>query len=171
MQEVADALLSDDPPPSEAVTAAPGTMPKARRGDARPARLTSSTYNTMGSAGLATVVLTREFAKRPAVTVMLIEGANNGPSDFKVTRYLKNIGTDGSPVWAEWTDADAGVTPIKALEIYGYRIRAMPALDLSGIILIGPLLTALGAISGYAPYAAIAAGTKFTTIALASSEP
>lgn len=171
MQQIVDAILSDDPPPSEAVAADPGTMPKARRGDARTKRLTSSTYNSVGLAGLTTVIFTRGFTKRPAIDCLLIEANDNGPYCFTARRYLKNTGTDVAPVWATWTDADLGVAEITAVELYGYRIRSLPTLNLGGIVLIGPLLTALGILSGYTPYEALATGTKFTTIALASSEP
>lgn len=178
---VTAALLSDDMPPSEAVAATPGAAPKARRADARPARLTSSTFNTVGANGLTTVVFTRPFDKRPGVDCLLVESAEAGPYCFTTRRYLKNTAPAGQPVvWAEWTDADAGTAQIGAVELLGYRINGRtPTVNFTLFTVLTFVLTGVNSalqgivdgLSNKSTYTYIAAGTKFTCIAVASSEP
>lgn len=176
---VAQQILADDPPPSEATTPTAGTAPKARRHDARNMRLTSSTYHpASGANGTTRVVFTRPFAKRPNVDGTVIEKADNGPVTFKVVQYLKS---DGSGGYVEWTDADQTVgIAIVACDLFGYRVNpntptaSFTLLTLTTFLFSGvnaALTQIVNAVSGKPTTTPLPQGTPFTCLAVASSEP
>lgn len=139
-------LLSDSPPMGEAGVAAAGTANQAPRYDHRHPRLSSSTNATTNASGEQTVVFTRTFDTMPSVIITAIENSTTPAPSFKVKAFQTNAG-------GKYT----GCT------IYGSRERALPSL--SGILLVGPLITAL---AGYLP-SEPAANTQFTIVALQAS--
>lgn len=151
------ARLSDAAPMSEAKTAAAGSAQTAPRADHQHARLTSATTHTTDANGKRTVMFTRTFTSQPVVMCDQVEAADNGPVTFKTESFLDDTGQP----WA------AG-KPYGGAIVYGYRTRDMPTLNLGGIVLIGPLLTALGVLSGYRPYVA-AANVGFSCLAIMQS--
>jgi len=160
---VAAALLSDTPPIAEATTPAAGAGPKASRYDHLHPRLSSAQSGTLDGNGQATVIFTRTFTAKPAVTVLAVEDDTNPVPRFKVRRWLK---ADGSA----WVSG-----PYGGCVIYGDRARVLPTItQLNGgiIVLLASLITALNTIlaqlSGYAPYVP-AASVEFSLIALQPS--
>jgi len=139
------AILSDAPPMGEAGTPSPGIAAQATRQDHRHPRLSSSTSGTTNGSGEATVVFTRTFDTQPSVIPCAIENNTNPVPAFKVKAFQMNAG--------KYT----GCT------IYASRARALPAL--SGILLVGPLITAL---AGFLPEEP-AANMGFTIVALQAS--
>lgn len=181
VNQVATEILADDPPPTEAVAAKAGVAPKARRRDAQSARLTSSTYDEFTTPGSARVMFTRNFMRRPGCVFTAVESADNGAPVIVVRQYLKNTAADGQPaVYAAWGDADQDVNPIVGCDAYGYRINprtptvpAQPVLNLLSFVfgtVQGLLDNITNTISNKPTTTPIAAGTKFTTIAVASSQ-
>lgn len=85
---VISVLFSDTTPTPESRVPAPGTMPKASRGDHVHERLTSTASGTLGSAGEATITFTRNFPTKPAVTVLLVEATDGMPVSFKVKSWI-----------------------------------------------------------------------------------
>lgn len=161
---VAAALLSDTPPVAEATTPAAGDGSKASRFNHLHPRLSSAQSGTLDANGQQTVIFTRTFSSKPAVTVLAIEDDTNPVPRFKVRRWLK---ADGS-AWASGS-------PYGGCIIYGDRARVLPTLtQLNGgiIVLLSSLITALNSIltqlSGYAPYVP-AANVEFSLIALQPS--
>lgn len=145
------------PPLSEATGAATGTTLLVPRADHQHPRLTSATSGTTAGDGRATVNFTRTFSAQPIVMTQAVEAIDNGPVTFKVESFLDDTG-------AAWTSGK----PYGGAIIYGYRHRALPTLNLGGIVLIGPLITALGILSAYSPF--IAAGNVgFACIAVQAS--
>lgn len=130
-------------------------------------RLTSTTPQLSGANGQTTITFTRGFSKEPGSTFTVIEANTNPVPDFKVMKWLRKDGAD----WVSTADQTVDANQIWGCVVYGQRARANPVLNLGGIVLIGPLLTALGVLSGYAPYAPLETGTKFTAIIIASSQP
>lgn len=151
--QLVTALLSDSMPMEEGTAGAAGAQAKASRGDHSHKRLTSTATGNLDGSAQATIMFTRTFSKKPAVTALAVEDNANPVPRFKVRRWLK---ADGQP----WTAGE----PYGGCVIYGDRARALPTL--SGILLIGPLITAL---AGFLPYEA-AAGAEYSIIALEASQ-
>jgi hypothetical protein len=139
------ALLSDAPPMGEAGTPAAGTGSQATRNDHRHPRLSSSTSGTTDANGEATIVFTRTFDTQPSVVPCAVENNTNPVPAFKVKAFQTNAGK------------------ITGCTIYASRSRALPALG--GILLIGPLISAL---AGFLP-SEPAANMNFTIVALQAS--
>lgn len=150
-------MLGTGMPQSEAGTATPGTQDKLAREDHVHKRLTSATVHTTAANGKQTVMFTRTFDVQPVVMCDLVEVPDNGPVTFKVESWLDDTG-------AAW----ALGKPYGGAVVYGYRTREMPTLNLAGIVLIGPLLTALNVISGYKPYVG-AGNVGFSCLAIQQS--
>lgn len=163
--QVAALMLSDATPVAENKAPSPGTAPRATREGHTHPRLSSVTTQPTGANGTTRVTFTRTFDKMPCVVPILIEATDNGPCEFKVLKFLRSDGTD----WNSNDDQTNTANQIAAVDLYGYRLRAMPTLNLAGIVLIGPLLTALGVISGFKPYEPLASGITVLCLALASS--
>lgn len=136
-------MLSSINPVSEKTAPSPGDMEVGARSDHVHPRLTSATMHNLGETGEATVTFTRPFAGLPAVTCLLYEATNSQPVVFKVKDWVRN------------GDAYTGCT------IQGFRASLLPAL--SGVLLIGPLITAL---ANYNVFGGSAAGAQFCCIAL-----
>lgn len=161
-----NARMSDATPKTEATGGAPGAAMSIPRDDHQHPRLTSTTVQTSGANGQTTITCTRGFSRKPSPTFTVTEDNANPVPDFKVLRWLRQ---DGQP-WVEGADQTATANQIWGAVVYGQRARANPILNLGGIVLIGPLLTALGVLSGYAPYAPLEAGIEFGAIIVASSQ-
>ena len=163
---VLDSRISNSTPLSEATGGNPGATGLVPRADHQHPRQTSTTTQSSTANGLTTVMFTRFFNKEPGATCMVIETAVNGPTTFTVRKWLRGDGAD----WVEGSDQTVEANQIKGCVFYAYRHRSLPTLNLSGILLIGPLLTALGVINNFAPYAPLEAGVKFSAIVVASSQ-
>ena len=179
MNVLTAALLSDDPPPGEAVNATPGTANKARRRDARDKRLTSSGMQTVGANGLTRILFTRTFDKPCHVEGTVVESADNGVPSFVVRQYLKNTGTDVAPVYVERKiDGSDDLSLIVGCDLYGYRVNPVtPTATFTILTLATFLFTGVNAalnqvvnsISGKPTNTPLAQGTVFTYFALAQS--
>lgn len=139
-------ILSDTPPMGEAGTPNAGTATKATRQDHQHPRLTATATGTLNASAQADIVFTRSFTSKPAVTVLAVENNTNPVPRFKVQSWV--------------IDGQGKYTGCK---IYGDKARALPAL--SGILLVGPLITAL---AGFLPYEP-AVGAEYSLIALQPS--
>lgn len=159
--------MSNATPMSEATGGSAGAAQSIPRDDHQHPRLTSTTPQLSGANGQTTIAFTRGFTKEPGSTFTVIEANTNPVPDFKVMRWLRKDGAD----WVSTADQTVDANQIWGCVVYGQRARANPVLNLGGIVLIGPLLTALGVLSGYAPYMPLETGTKFTAIIIASSQP
>jgi len=141
---VPDALvLADTLPKAETKTPTAGTMPMAPRADHQHPRLTSASNHTLGSDGFVDVIFTRTFDQEPAI-VCLALGSSDPVPDFTATPVKTGD---------VWTGA----------RIYGERKRALPLL--TGLVLIGPVVTALAGFKPWEP----AAGARVSVIALQAS--
>lgn len=141
------ALLTNQPPPQEGVAAAAGAGNAASRDDHIHPRLSSATIATLGGAGEVTLAFSRVFTAMPVLACLPIEAADNQPVLFKVKTWTQ--------------DAQNNYT---GCTIKGYRSSILPAL--SGIILIGPLISAL---ANYNVFGGSAAGVQFCCLAIQPS--
>lgn len=164
MAAIQAGLLSDTTPLAEATAPAAGAGDKASRFNHLHPRLSSAQSGTLDANGQQTVIFTRTFTAKPAVTVLAVEDDTSPVPRFKVRRWLK---ADGSS-WASGS-------PYGGCVIYGDRARVLPTItQLNGgiIVLLSSLITALNTIitqlSGYAPYVP-AANVEFSLIALQPS--
>lgn len=162
-----NARMSNATPMSETTGGASGAAVSIPRDDHQHPRLTSTTPQVSGANGQTTIMFTRGFDKRPGTTFTIVENNTNPVPDFKVQKRLRKDGQD----WVSTSDQAIDANRIWGCVVYGQRARANPVLNLSGIVLIGPLLTALGVLSGYAPFTPLEAGIDFSAIAVASSQP
>jgi hypothetical protein len=137
-------ILTTTPPPSEATAAKVGSGTTAAREDHQHPRLTSATVQALDANSEAVITFTRIFAKTPAVTCLLYESTDNQVVTFKVKS------------WAN--DANGNFT---GCTIKAYRSQILPAL--TGILLIGPLITAL---NNFNVFSGSASGANFSCIAL-----
>lgn len=153
--QVAAALLSDSMPMEEGTAPAAGALGKASRGDHAHKRLTHAGAITLDGTAHATVMFSRTFSKEPGLTGTPIEDNTSPVPRLKARRWLKADGTT-------WVDGQGQA--IAGAYLYADRARSLPAL--SGILLVGPLITAL---AGYLPFEP-AAGARFTLIAVESSQ-
>lgn len=144
---VMEAILSNNPPPGEGVSSSSGNGGRASRDDHKHPRLSSSTVQSLNGSGEAIITFTRSFTSMPAVTCLLYESSELQPVVFKVK------------TWAQ--DGNGNYT---GCTIKGYRSSLLPAL--SGIVLIGPLVTAL---ANFNVFGGSAAGAQFCCIALQPS--
>lgn len=137
-------LVSTSPQP-EVTGGSAGAMEAASRGDHQHPRLTSSTRVVLDANGMVTVVYTRSFVAKPAITVTAIN-----PSGRAVMLEIVNdVVTNGL---------------YTGCVLKGYRSQLLPSL--SGILLIGPLLTALG---NFDVVGGSAAGVEVNVIAIQAS--
>lgn len=83
-------FLSSSAPMPEANSPAAGTGTQASRNDHTHPRLTSTATGTLNSSGEATITFTRVFSAKPAVTIILVESADNQPVIFKVKTWTQN---------------------------------------------------------------------------------
>lgn len=154
--QVAAVLLSDSMPMEEGAAGAAGSLGKASRGDHAHKRLTATAPVTLDGTGHDTIrPFSRTFAKEPGITGLPIDDSAAPVPRLKVRRWLK---ADGST----WTEGSAD--PIAGCVVFGDRARALPALG--GILLVGPLITAL---AGFLPYEP-AAGARFSLIVVEASQ-
>lgn len=140
-------VLSSNKPVPEGVDPSVGQSDKASRGDHVHPRLSSATVAALDAAGTATVMFTRPFSTTPCVQCLLVENADAQPVIFKVQSWVK--------------DSSGNFT---GCVLKGYRSSILPAL--SGILLIGPLLTALG---NYNVFGGSAANAQFCCLAIQPS--
>lgn len=146
-QEQLRAILTNIPPVAEGVAPVPGTGTMASRDDHMHPRLSSATVSTLDSTGAATVMFTRLFTTTPCVQCLLVEATDSQPVIFKVQSWVK--------------DASGNFT---GCVLKGYRSSILPSL--SGILLIGPLLTAL---ANYNVFGGSAANAQFCCLAIQAS--
>src|SRR5438067_5995410 len=140
-------VFSDATPAPEATAGAAGTVDAAARGNHTHPRLTSATVQALDTNGLATITFTRKFTALPAVTCLLYEAGAAQPVVFKVQNWIQ--------------DANNNYT---GCVIQGARASVLPAL--SGILLVGPLISTL---ANYNVFGGSAAGAQFCCIALQPS--
>lgn len=133
-------ILSNNPPPTEAVTPAAGAGTKAARDDHKHPRLSSAVVTTLGPQGEVDVVFTRSFSVMPAVNCLLIETPDNQPVVFKVKS------------WARSGPDYIGCT------IKGYRMQTLP-----------PVLTLLTQLLSFNIAGGQAAGAQFCCVAIQPS--
>jgi len=144
---VAKALLTDAAPSAEVTTAQAGMMDKGSRGDHKHPRLTSVTWGVLNASNEATITFTRTFADKPGLDCMYEELADNPPISFKIKSWIQDGGGNYT-----------------AVVLKAYRGQLLPSL--SGILLIGPLITAL---SGFNIFGGSATGISFSCIAVQKS--
>jgi hypothetical protein len=140
-------LLTNIDPAPEAVAAMPGTGQMASRDDHKHARLSSATVSTLNASSEATVSFSRTFAAVPCVQCMLVEAADNQPVVFKVKQWVQ----------------DAQSNYIGCI-VRGYRSSILPSL--SGVLLIGPLISAL---ANFNVFGGSASGAQFCCLAIQPS--
>lgn len=141
------ALLSNDPPPSETVSPLAGAGGMASREDHRHPRLSSATIQTLNASSEATITFSRTFSTMPAVVCLLYEASDSQPVVFKVKSWTQ--------------DAQGNYT---GCVIRGFRSSILPSL--SGILLIGPLISAL---ASFNVFGGSAAGAQFCCLAIQPS--
>lgn len=134
------ALLSNNPPPSETVASAPGAGSMAARDDHKHPRLSSATVSVLGANGEVAIVFTREFTAMPAVTCLLVEAADNQPVVFKVKNWTMN-----GPNYA-------------GCVIKGYRMQTLPS-----------VLTLLTQLISFNIAGGVAVGAQFCCLAIQPS--
>lgn len=139
--------LSNDLPAPEKTDPVPGNADAGARADHVHPRLTSATVQTLGADGVAQVMFTRSFTGLPAVTCLLYEATTAQPVVFKVRDWIQ--------------DANSAYV---GCNVQGYRSSVLPAL--SGILLVGPLISSL---ANYNVFGGSAAGAQFCCIALQPS--
>lgn len=132
-------------PKSETVGGAAGAMNAASAADHQHPRLTSVHRVVLAANGTATVAYTRTFDKKPGIVLTAI----NPTGRVVALEVVTDTGADGA-----WT----GCT------IRGVRSQVLPSL--SGILLIGPLLTALG---NFDIFGGSAAGVDVSVVAVQQS--
>lgn len=116
--------LASSMPLSESKIPVIGAGEAAARNDHQHPRLTSTTLATLDANNEALVTFTRTFTGKPGLSCMFEESADGMPISFKVKSWV----TDGSGLYT-------------GCVIKGYRATLLPTM--SGIILIGPLISAL----------------------------
>lgn len=146
-QEQLQQILTNIAPSSEAVAAGPGTGNMASRDDHKHPRLSSATVSTLNASSEATLSFSRAFTTVPCVQCLLIEAADNQPVVFKVKSWVQ--------------DAQNNYT---GCVIRGYRSSILPSL--SGILLIGPLISSL---ANYNVFGGSASGAQFCCLAIQPS--
>lgn len=145
--EALQRLLANDPPVSEANAPAVGIAGMAAREDHKHPRLSSATQSTLNASSEAVLTFTRVFSAMPVVTCLLYENADAQPVVFKVKSWTQ----DGQGNYTGCT-------------VKGYRASILPAL--SGILLVGPLISAL---ANFNVFGGSAAGAQFCCLALMPS--
>ena len=164
-QAAVAAMLSNDPPKSEAKVATAGAAPKATRDDHQHPRLTSATTATTDANGQATILFTRTFTAMPSIDLCALEDNANPTPGMKVRRFLK---TNNTSTWSEG-DTD----PVTGCVVYASRTIALPQMTaITGITLVTTLVpvlnTLFAGLSGFLPTAP-AGNLKFTIIAVQTS--
>ena len=139
-------LLTNSPPVREGVTPDVGVGQTASRDDHIHPRLSSATVAQLDGNARATVTFTRSFTTTPCVQCLLVEGADSQPVVFKVE---------------SWVMTGALFT---GCVLRGYRSSVLPAL--SGILLVGPLISAL---ANYNVFGGSAANAQFCCLAIQPS--
>lgn len=154
-------VISSAAPKPEAKTPVAGTMNQVPRADHQHPRLSSATTGTLKAGGVDTIVFTRTFDVKPAVTILQIEAADNQPVVFKVVSWT--------------TTGTAGVDLLyTGCVIKGYRSQALPqqtqlnVLALLGAV-IGGVNALLSSISSFNIFGGSAAGVEYSLIALQPS--
>lgn len=141
-QAVVNLPFSDATPMPESKTGTPGVQAVAVRAGHEHPRLTSATTgHVLDAAGEATIVFTRSFTGKPAVTYMLDEPTEQGPVIIKVKTWTQ--------------DANGAYT---GCVVKGYRGQSLPA-----------SLTLLTALVSFNVFAGSTTGAAFTFIALQRS--
>lgn len=141
----AAAMLSDVAPVPEAVVPVPGQMGKSSRADHKHPRLTSAGRVVLAADGTATVTYSRSFTTKPAIN-------------------LTAINPTGRAVQLEVVSDTKTGALFTGCVVKGYRSQLLPSLG--GIVLLGPLLTALG---NFDVLGGSAAGVEVSVIALEAS--
>jgi hypothetical protein len=140
------AILTNTPPAAEGVAPVVGAGSSASRDDHIHPRLSSATVSSLDSTAHATVMFTRTFTTTPCVQCLLVETPDGQPVIFKVESWVMNGALYSGCV------------------LKGYRSSILPSL--SGILLIGPLLTAL---ANYNVFGGSAANAQFCCLAIQAS--
>lgn len=146
-QEQLRNILTNTAPVAEGVSPQPGMGTMASRDDHMHPRLSSATVGTLDSNARATVTFTRAFTNTPCVQCLLVENADAQPVVFKVESWVK--------------DANGNFT---GCVLRGYRSSVLPAL--SGVLLIGPVISAL---ANYNVFGGSAANAQFCCLAIQPS--
>lgn len=141
------ALLSNTAPTPEATAPAAGSGGMASRDDHKHPRLSSASVSMLNASGEAAMTFSRSFTAMPAVMCLLIEAADSQPVVFKVKTWTQ--------------DAQNNYT---GCTIKGSRSSILPAL--SGILLIGPLISSL---ANFNVFGGSAAGAQFCCVAIQPS--
>ncbi len=125
----------------------PGNTFLASRANHAHERLSSAGNYTLNGVGETTITFSRTFAVKPAAVCLLDEAGDTQPVVFKVASWVQ----DGNGFYTGCT-------------VKGYRSSLLPAL--SGILLLGPLVSAL---ANFNVFGGSAAGVKFSFLALQPS--
>lgn len=146
-QEQLRQILTNADPAPEKVAPAAGSGQMASRDDHVHPRLSSATVSALDANGKATVMFTRSFTTTPCVQCLLVEGADGQPVIFKVESWVKD-----------------GAGNFTGCVLRGYRSSILPAL--SGILLIGPLISSL---ANFNVFGGSAANAQFCCLAIQPS--
>lgn len=138
--------LANTVPMAETVVAAVGAGDSAARNDHAHPRLTSTTVQTLGAGGDVQITFTRTFSKMPGVVCTAYKPTDNLPVTFEVKSWIM----DGANY--------AGCV------IHGGKAQTLP--NVSGVLLITPLITAL---NQFNPFSGDATGTQFSCVAIQAS--
>lgn len=136
-------------PMAETVTPDVGEGQSAARNDHTHPRLTSTTVQTLGTGGDVAITFTRSFSKMPGVVCTAYKPTDNLPVTFEVK---------------SWAMGGAGGTDYLGCVIHGGKAQTLP--NISGILLITPLITAL---NQFNPFSGDATGTQFSCVAIQAS--
>jgi hypothetical protein len=145
-QEQLRQILTNNAPVAEGVAPVSGTGTMASRDDHMHPRLSSATVSSLDANAKATVTFTRSFTSTPCVQCLLVEAADGQPVIFKVESWVMT-----GPLFT-------------GCVLKGYRSSVLPAL--SGILLIGPLISTL---ANYNVFGGSAANAQFCCLAIQPS--
>lgn len=145
---------------AEKIGASMGTQARYAREDHQHPRLTSTTYATLDSGGVATVTFSRAFANKPGVNLTETDVATGAQP--LVLRVIS------------WTqDANGAYT---GCTVSGRRAQVLPTINpLSGTLtlltgVITGVNTIVGQLTGYNIFGGSAAGATVSVIAVARSD-
>lgn len=130
-------------PNPESTSGSSGSMLAAPHADHQHPRLTATASGTLGATGEATITFTRQFASKPAVTVLYVETAAGQPVVFKIQSWLKPDGT----AWASGS-------PYGGCVIKGYRSQTIPQNLVN--LLLGAVFNLFGGSASGVEYSLIA---------------
>jgi len=160
---VANALLGNSTPRSEAVTPAAGGAQVASRDDHRHPRLTSTTVGSITTGNTATILFTRAFTNEPGIDYQELP-----PSADTVTPTANDTAAAAQPTNSRvlaWTKGPTATLPDAAATDYtGCTVRVWKAQTIPTNL----VTLLLGGVFNL--FAASVVGTRFSIIAVARSD-